>query len=120
MRDLNLLDPSLGIQNVMNMPEAGQLPQARQLAANVLNSAGLEDLYGAVNARRLVEQALCPDVGDGEMLRPAKFAGLLEGCVKDLAGNTDPAVQELVAKELKPLLENRELLGAYMGLMIGG
>ena len=60
----NLLDPSLGIQDILDpgLAADGQLPQARPLAASVLREAGLEELYSPQNAAKLVEQALCPDV----------------------------------------------------------
>ncbi len=117
---INLLDASLGIQNVMDMPETGSLPQARELPANALREAGLEDLYAPVNARQLMEKALCPDVGDGSILSPQTFSGLLRESMQKLEGSSNPAVKEMVSGELRPLLQNGELLQAYLGLMIGG
>lgn len=116
----NLLDPSLGIQNVMAMPEPGKLPQARELASNALNEAGLQELYAPSNARQLTEQLLCPDVGDGSMLSPEAFTSSLGACLGDLADSTDPAVRDMLDKEIRPLLQNGQLLQAYLGLMIGG
>ena len=108
MPSINLLDPSLGIQTIMESPAAtrGGIPEARPLASNVLREAGLEELYSPCNAHHLVEQALCPDAGDGDILRPED--------------SDDPAVRALADGELAPLLQNKELLNAYMGLMIGG
>ena len=117
---INLLDSSLGIQHIMDMPEPSNLPRARELASNALNEPGLEELYAPGNAWQLVEQALCPDVGDGSMLNPEVFSGSLESCLHDLEGSTEPAVKEMLSQELKPLLQNGQLLQAYLGLMIGG
>ena len=39
-----LLDPSIGIQNVMDMPQASRLPTAKEIATTVLHEAGLEEL----------------------------------------------------------------------------
>ena len=110
MPSINLLDPSLGIQTIMESPAAtrGGIPEARPLASNVLREAGL------------VEQALCPDAGDGDILRPEVFSGNLAGCLEALKDSDDPAVRALADGELAPLLQNKELLNAYMGLMIGG
>ena len=60
MPSINLLDPSLGIQTIMESPSAtrGGIPEARPLASNVLREAGLEELYSPCNAHHLVEQAL--------------------------------------------------------------
>lgn len=117
---INLLDPSLGIQNIMEPQVNDPLPFARPLASSVLNEAGLEGLYAPSNSTRIVEAALCPDVGDGNLLRPEIFAVILKKCAADFASSDDPAVQELVEKELHPLMKNHELLQAYTNLMIGG
>lgn len=117
---INLLDPSLGIQHVMDIRQGEALPTARPLASSVLREAGLEELYAPSNARHLVEQALCPDVGDGEMLRPEVFSAQITSCIEALQQSDDPAVRELIEQDLAPLLENKELLNAYTGLMIGG
>jgi type III secretion protein X len=117
---INLLDPSLGIQNVMEMPSPDSLPRARELASNALNEAGLEELYAPDNARHCVEQALCPEVGDGSILNPQQFSALLHDSLNNLSDMDDPAVRELVSRELTPLLQNEQLLQAYVGLMIGG
>lgn len=117
---INLLDPSLGIQNVMDVPEHSGLPRARELASNALREAGLDELYAPTNARQLVERALCPDVGDGSMLSPEAFSETLHSCVSELSASTDPAAREMLDQELVPLLQNGQLLQAYLGLMIGG
>ena len=78
MTKVNLFDASVGIQNVMDSPATAQgIPTARPLAANVLREAGLEELYFPSNARHLLEQALCPDAGDGDLLRPEIFSANL-------------------------------------------
>ena len=117
---VNLLDSSLGIQHVMDMPDSPNLPRARELASNALSEPGLEELYAPGNAWQIVEQSLCPDVGDGSMLNPETFSGTLESCLHDLEGSQDPAVQAMLSEELVPLMQNGQLLQAYLGLMIGG
>ena len=128
---VNLLDSSLGIQNVMDMPDLDNLPRARELASNALSEPGLEELYAPNNVWQLMERALCPDVGDGSMLNPEAFSESLQSCVNDLKGSSDPgassrrsplgpAVRDMVSQEREPLLQNGRLLQAYLGLMIGG
>ena len=118
----NLLDPSLGIQDILDpgLAPDGQLPRARPLAASVLREAGLEELYSPQNAAKLVEQALCPDVGDGELLRPEVFAANLRESFEALKDSQNPEVRDFLNTDLRLLLENRDLLQAYTGLMIGG
>jgi type III secretion protein X len=119
MSRINLLDPSLGIQNVMDMPTESVLPRARDMGANALSEPGLEELYAPSNARRYVETLLCPDVGDGSILSPESFSDNIDGVIQELASNSDPAVKEMLV-ELKALNRNGQLYQAYMGLMIGG
>lgn len=119
MTRINLLDPSLGIQNVMDMPVDSALPRARDMGATALSEPGLEELYAPSNAQRYVETLLCPDVGDGSILSPEAFSENIESVMTELSGNDDPAVREMLA-ELKGLVRNGQLYQAYVGLMIGG
>jgi type III secretion protein X len=116
----HLLDPSLGIQNVMDMPETGRLPSAKTIATNVMREAGLEELYRPQNARSETEALLIPDVGDGRMLAPEVFSNELTRIVQKCSSSTDPDIRAMVDQELIPLLQNSELLQIYQGLMIGG
>ena len=122
VKSIDVFDPSLGIQTVMDSPEiVGQhMPQARPLASNMLFQAGLEELYRPSNTRSLVEEALCPDVGDGEILRPDVFSANLGRCLEECETSGNSALTELAEKELRPLLENKMLLRAYVNLMMGG
>ena len=120
-RGIGLFDASLGIQSVMDAPVSqGNMPKARPLASNTLREAGLEELYNPANAQSLVQQALCPQVGDGELLRPDIFSSNLQRCLDDLTTARDPAVRDFIRNDLAPLLENTDLLRAYTGLMVGG
>ncbi|MBO4317747.1 MAG: type III secretion protein [Mailhella sp.] len=117
---INLLTPSLGIQDVMPMTDPSQLPRARELAANALNEAGLDELFAKGNMRQMVELALCPEVGDGSILNPQFFQASLDSVVEAASDSSDPAVRAMVDQELIPLQQNKALLQAYLGLMIGG
>ncbi|ADP88343.1 type III secretion apparatus assembly protein SctX [Nitratidesulfovibrio vulgaris] len=120
-RVTGFFDGSLGIQNVMDVETfRATMPQARPLAASVLHEAGLEELFAPQNARRLVEQALCPPVGDGEMLRPDVFGANLRQCLDALSLERSPAVRDFVRNDLAALIDDTELLRAYTGLMVGG
>lgn len=120
----NILDATIGIQTVMDTPVSYSLPHARPLAQNTPRDAGLEELYAPVNLRSHMENLLCPSVGDGECLRPEIFFPQLTSCVealKEIKHDDMPEnVRDLLETELVPLLENRQLLQSYLGLMIGG
>lgn len=121
MARINLLDLNLGIQNVMDSPgrhlpcrgpATGRPPQ--------LSEAGLDEMYAPSNAGRIMEDALRPEVGDGTLLEPGVFSANLARCADKLRERGDAAAEELVREELLPLLENKKMLSAYIGLMIGG
>ena len=57
---LNLLDPNLGIQNVMDSGNGTHMPDARPLASTVLREAGLDELYNSGAAEKQLDAALCP------------------------------------------------------------
>lgn len=117
---INLLDPGLGIQNIMAPGTAGHLPDARPLASSAMREAGLDELYNSCKAAQQLEVALCPAVGDGSILQPELFHMELQGALEALRDSDKPAVRAFVRDELAPLLENTELLRAYTGLMVGG
>ena len=119
MAQVNLLDPSLGIQHVLDMPAESVLPRAREMAANALSEPGLAELYAPSNAQHYVESLLCPDVGDGTILSPEAFSESLDSVMQELSGSDDAAVKAMLS-ELKALSRNGQLYQAYMGLMIGG
>jgi len=116
---IGILDHTQGIQSVMDMPSADRLPAARDTGATPLKEAGLEELYAPSNAQHLVEDILCPDVGDGSLLSPEAFAEQMQSCLNALSSSGDPAVKGMLA-EIRTLQRNGELYQAYMGLMIGG
>ena len=115
-----LFNPSLGIQGLLDMPDAGRLPQARELASSTLQASSLEELYGPLNARTAVEDLLCPNVGDGTLVSPEVFSSELENIVRKLEKSGNPKIRAMLEQEIVPLLENGMLLSAYQGLMIGG
>ncbi|MDY6009936.1 MAG: hypothetical protein SPJ12_02150 [Duodenibacillus sp.] len=116
----SILNPSIGIQELLSMPEEGRLPQARELASSMLQHTGLEALYGAVNSRTAAESLLCPNVGDGTLVNPAVFQSQLEAILEKLRKSDNPKIRALLEKEIVPLLQNGMLLSAYRGLMLGG
>ncbi len=120
MSNINLFDSRVGIQNILNESQLDNLPQAKQIAATVVGAAGLGDVYTPKDLRKLVENVVCPNVGDGEILKPYNFSRVLTACANELKNSSDPQVQTFLKDVLYPLIENEELLHTYSGLMIGG
>lgn len=117
---INLLDPGVGIQNLMPPDERGRMPGARPLASAATTEPGLEALFPGDAAEAAIAEALRPPVGDGSILQPEIFRAELRGSLEALETVRHPDVRAFVREELRPLLENTELLNACTGLMIGG
>ncbi|MCR5814063.1 MAG: type III secretion protein [Desulfovibrio sp.] len=117
---LHLLDGHVGIENILIPQDTPRMPEARPLPATALREAGLEELFGTVNSDKLLEQALCPSVGDGSVLQPQEFSHCLKSSLEALKDSQQIAVRSFVSAELAPLLENETLLQAYSGLLVGG
>lgn len=120
-RNIGIFDTSVGIQSVLlNETGAAGMPAAEPMAATVMAEAGLDEVYLPSNAARMVEAALCPDVGDGRIVRPDIFTANLQGCLTALQDSRNADVRAFVRKDLAPMLEDNTLLQAYVGLMVGG
>lgn len=112
-------DVSSGIQSVLEMPTSGSLPGARPLAVQGLNEANPESLFVPAAMSRLVESALCPNVGDGDITRPEIFNALLRDAVQHFDTMKHPDIQAFLDEDLRPLMENHYLQQAYLGLLVG-
>ncbi len=116
----SILNSTVGIQELLRMPEEAGLPQAKELAAGMLQQTGLEGLFAPRGARTVTEALICPSVGDGTLVSPEVFSGLLESLVQKLRKSPNAKVRTMAEKELMPLMQNNMLLSAYRGLMLGG
>lgn len=116
----SLLNPSIGIADLLPMPDAAALPEARDLGTNLLQESGLENLFRTANSRSALEALLCPDIGDGSLVSPEIFEADLHALLEKLRKSANPKIQALVREEIEPLLQNGLLLTAYRNLMLGG
>lgn len=115
-----ILNPNVGINQVMPPVGESHIPQAKQLPSTTITERGLDELYNFSTTEKFLEQTLCPKVGDGTILQPNVFSDCLKNALKSLQNNPQSQVQTFVREELTPLLENEMLLQAYSGLLIGG
>lgn len=117
---IDLLDSSLGIETFLQSSQQVELPKPQSLVFSAFKEDGLQELYLPKNYGQQVEEALCPQTGDGEMLQPEVFSQSLLHCLEKIKTNENMESLRLVQEDLEILLENKELLRAYCGLMIGG
>ncbi len=120
MRGINLFDPDLGIQSVLENQDNYKLPGAKQFATPSTYDTSLEAVYNLSNTKSMLEDAVCPDMGNGEIVRSDVFSNSLERCALAHKNSKDQDVQDFLKKDLYPLLENEGLLRTYYNLMLGG
>ena len=115
---VNLLNANFGVADILPPLEDGHLPEAADLSTAKLNVSNLEQLFADNNVNSLILKALDFEVKDKELLNGAKFNAALRDIQEELSLSRDPAVREFVRNDLAPLLENQDLLNAYLGMMV--
>lgn len=88
----NLLNSTIGIQDLLAMPDTPNLPRAKEIASSVLQQTGLENLYNTGNARTAAEALLCPDIGDGRVVTPEIFNAQLVRLYEKLKQSKNPKI----------------------------
>ncbi|MDR3054891.1 MAG: hypothetical protein LBU53_05750 [Zoogloeaceae bacterium] len=117
----NIMSPSLGVQGVLDPAVQGaHLPQARSLATDLTPETGLADLYRMSNLQSQLFAALQPKIGDEALLRPEVMRKNLQESFASLKDNRDPHIRRFVREDLKPLLENEQLLAEYVNMLVSG
>ena len=117
---INLLDTQLGIQDILTPQNAGSMPTARPLPQTALREAGVDELFNTVTTDKLIERNLTPRTGDGTILIPSIFSDAIANSLELLKENKNPDVRSFVHGELMPLMDNKDLMQAYIGLLVGG
>jgi hypothetical protein len=117
----NIMNPSLGVQGVLDPAiQDTHLPQARPLATDLTPETGLADLYRTSNLQSQLLSGLQPRVGDEALLRPDMLRKNLHESLAGLKDHRDPHVRRFVRDDLKPLLENEQLLNEYVNMLVSG
>ncbi|GHT82032.1 hypothetical protein FACS1894116_03300 [Betaproteobacteria bacterium] len=117
----NIMNPSLGVQGVLDPAiQDTHLPQARTLATDLSPESGLAELYRMNNLQSRILSGLQPRVGDEALLRPDMLRKNLQQSFDGLKDNRDPYIRRFVRDDLKPLLENEQLLTEYVNMLVSG
>ncbi|MBQ7606456.1 MAG: type III secretion protein [Desulfovibrionaceae bacterium] len=117
---INIFDKQLGIQDILAPQSSETMPLARPLPQTSLREAGIDELFASVTTDALIERSLVPATGDGTILTPSVFSDSLANSLELLKDNKNPDIRSFVRGELMPLLDNRDLMQAYIGLLVGG
>ncbi len=120
MDKVNLFNHNVGIQDFLIPQSQEHIPSAKLLASTATNEISVVEHFNALDLKAITEKFLAPELGDGESLRPDMFNKILTSFALKYENIDDPEVQSFVQEIVKPMVANKELLQAYVNLMIGG
>ena len=111
---VNILNSNIGLGSVMNLPESEHLPQVEQIVVQNETEVKLDELYKGNSFSAIALQGL------DDILQPANLNRSLNSIFERMQGIKDADVRRFLREDLSPLMENRELLKAYLGMMVEG
>ena len=123
---VDVLNPNLGISTVLPQAAMEHLPSVDNFntVGHANSVADTENFKASISANALDAQlsaAFTPVLSSDELLQPAKLNSSIHAAFEKLSQIRDDAdVRRFVRDDLTPLMENRELLEAYMNLMVEG
>ncbi|MBO8416310.1 MAG: hypothetical protein IAB19_08030 [Proteobacteria bacterium] len=120
---VDLLNPNLGISTLLPEAPLHHLPETDDYSSvgRNLDLSALQEYKLSLSGHgfeRTISQSFIPKVASDELLRPAVFNNLLQSAAGKLAASDDPKLRRFVREDLAPLEQNKELLQAYLGLMM--
>ena len=99
---IEVLNANTGLSSVLpTANEVPHLPNSDTYVVGLVESKSLDNLFLHKEQDKLLEKSLTPKLSRPEQLEPS-------------------SINLLLNEDLKPMLENKELLKAYMDMMIGG
>lgn len=120
---VDLLNPNLGISTLLPEAPLDHLPETDDYNSVGRNAdlSALQEYKLSLSGHgfeRSISQSFIPKVASDELLRPAVFNNLLHSAASKLAASDDPKLRRFAREDLAPLEQNKELLQAYLGLMM--
>lgn len=123
---VDVLNPNLGISTVLPQAGAEHLPSVENFntVGRVNSGAAAESFKSSISANAFDEKvsaAFTPVLSSDELLQPAKLNASIHSAFEKLSQMQDDAdVRRFLRDDLKPFMENRGLLEAYINLMVEG
>lgn len=123
---IDVLNSRVGIADVLPAASNDHLPtvddfnsvgQAQSLSEVASYKSALESNGFSLQFASIMK----PVINSEDILRPARFNNLLNSAQEKLSQiDNDANLRRFVREDLAPLAQNRELLNAYLGMMVGG
>ncbi len=122
---VEIFNPNVGISSVLPGISTEHLPNADDFntIGQQANLGEVQSYKQALNANSFntnIVSNFTPEIVSDDLLRPATFNNLLNSSMSKLAEIKDADVRDFLQQDLKPLSDNRELLNAYLGMMVEG
>ena len=117
---VNLLNPNIGLGSVLPSPTADHLPKIEQIVVQKESEVKLNELYQGNFFASTALKGLEPKLESNEILQPTNLNRALNGAFETMKGVKDADVRRFIREDLGPLMENKELLNVYLGMMVEG
>ena len=123
---IDVLNSKVGIADVLPAASNEHLP-----TVDDFNSVGQSQSLSEVTAYKSALESngfniqlastMRPVINSEDIVRPTRFNNLLNSAQEKLSQvENDANLRRFVREDLAPLAQNRELLNAYLGMMVGG
>ena len=117
MSQINLLNNHIGVSSVLPSANDAHLPELKELSTAKTGTVKLDDLYRGESFNEGIDTSLIPKVGHEELLQPKNFNSAIKRAYEKMSTVKDSDVRHFVREDMQPLMDNRELLNAYLGMM---
>ncbi len=123
---VDLLNPNVGISTVLPQVSGEHLPSVENFntVGSASSAAAVENFKLSISSNAFdaqVSAAFTPVLSSDELLQPAKLNASLHSAFEKLSQMRDDAdIRRFVRDDLNPFMENRELLEAYINLVVEG
>lgn len=117
MSQINLLNNHIGVSSVLPSANDAHLPELKELSTAKTGTVKLDDLYRGESFNKGIDTSLIPKVGHEELLQPKNFNSAIKRAYEKMSTVKDSDVRHFVREDMQPLMDNCELLNAYLGMM---
>ncbi|WP_019002210.1 hypothetical protein [Succinimonas amylolytica] len=114
----DIFKTGLGLDSPLAPQFDTHLPEARDLVHNLKPDVGLADLYTGNSFHDRIAQAFEFTLKNVDLLQPNKIERELENIMQKLGEIRDNNIEDFLNADVKPLLNNADLLRVYTSMML--
>ena len=114
----DIFKAGLGLDSPLAPQIDTHLPEAPELVHNLNPDIGLSELYTGNSFHDKIAQAFEFSLKNVDLLQPNKIERELENIMQKLGSVRDNNIEDFLNADVKPLLNNADLLRVYTSMML--